>query len=45
MDLNAQYNNRALVPDHADVIDGWQRDAEGFRQQANGSLACKLWRA
>jgi arylformamidase len=45
MDLNAQYNNRALVPDHADVIDGWQRDAEGFRQQAAGSLECQLWRA
>jgi arylformamidase len=38
MDLNAQYNNRALVPDHADVISGWQRDAESFRQKANGVL-------
>ncbi len=38
MDLNAQYNNRALVPDHQQVIDGWQRDAGSFRQQAGGAL-------
>lgn len=31
MDLNAQYNNRALVPDHADVMAGWVRDAQAYR--------------
>ncbi len=31
MDLEAEYNNRALVPEHPGIIAGWARDAAGFR--------------
>jgi arylformamidase len=31
MDLEAEYNNRARVPDSADIIAGWMRDAQAFR--------------
>jgi arylformamidase len=36
MDLNAQYNNRALVPDHASIVAGWARDAEAYRAAHGG---------
>ena len=36
MDLNAQYNNRALVPDHADVMAVWVRDAQAYRATSGG---------
>jgi arylformamidase len=36
--LNAQYNNRARVPDHADYFARWARDS----QQARDGLACAL---
>jgi arylformamidase len=36
--LNAQYNNRARVPDHADYFAQWARDS----QQARDGLACAL---
>jgi len=31
MDLEAEYNNRAKVPDHMTVMGGWRRDAAAFR--------------
>ena len=31
MDLEAEYDNLAKVPDHAAIRDGWQRDAAAFR--------------
>lgn len=31
MDLEAEYNNRARVPDHPAVIAGWERDAAAWR--------------
>lgn len=31
MDLEAEYNNRARVPDSAAIIGNWARDAEAFR--------------
>ena len=31
MDLEAEYNNRARVPDSAAIIAGWAREAEAFR--------------
>ena len=31
MDLATLYDNRAAVPDHPAIIDGWARDAAGFR--------------
>ena len=36
--LNAQYNNRARVPDHAEYFAQWARDS----QQARDGLACAL---
>lgn len=36
--LDAQYNNRAAVPDFADVVAAWQRDSETARTQPN----CRL---
>ncbi|MBY0613780.1 MAG: alpha/beta hydrolase [Beijerinckiaceae bacterium] len=32
--LEAEYNNRALVPDHMDVMNGWRRDAAAYRSEA-----------
>lgn len=29
--LEAEYNNRAKVPDHPDIMRGWERDAAAFR--------------
>jgi len=31
IDLDAQYNNRAMVPDHPAIMAGWARDAAAFR--------------
>ena len=38
MDLEAQYNNRALVPGHPAIISGWARDAAAFRAGTSGEL-------
>lgn len=38
MNLAAEYNNRALVPDHADIIARWHRDAAAFRANHPGEL-------
>jgi arylformamidase len=32
MDLEAEYNNRAKVPNNADIREGWARDAAAFRE-------------
>ncbi|MBX9596596.1 MAG: alpha/beta hydrolase [Roseomonas sp.] len=32
MDLEAEYNNRARVPEHPAVMAGWQRDASAWRE-------------
>jgi len=34
MDMEAQYNNRARVPEHPAIFVAWQRDAATYRQQA-----------
>jgi arylformamidase len=34
LDLEAEYNNRARVPDFARIVDGWLADAAEYRQQA-----------
>ncbi|MDB5375551.1 MAG: Arylformamidase [Belnapia sp.] len=31
LDLQAQYDNRAMVPEHPAIIEGWARDAAAFR--------------
>lgn len=38
IDLEAEYNNRARVPDHEQVLAGWADDAASYRQAA----ACDL---
>lgn len=38
MDLAAEYNNRALVPGHAEIIARWHRDAAAFRASHRGEL-------
>ncbi len=38
IDLEAEYNNRARVPDHATHIAGWQRDAAAYRATARCEL-------
>jgi arylformamidase len=37
-DFEAEYNNRARVPDHADYILGWHRDAAAYRTESRGEL-------
>ncbi|QFU16507.1 alpha/beta hydrolase [Microvirga thermotolerans] len=38
IDLEAEYNNRARVPDHPSHIAGWQRDAAAYRETARCEL-------
>lgn len=38
IDLEAEYNNRARVPDHGVHIAGWQRDASAYRAAARCEL-------
>ncbi|SOB96884.1 alpha/beta hydrolase [Stappia indica] len=39
IDYEAEYNNRALVPEHPAIIEGWARDAVRYRSDANCTLA------
>ncbi|MGF9756472.1 alpha/beta hydrolase [Microvirga sp. 0TCS3.31] len=38
LDFEAEYNNRARVPDHPVHIAGWQRDAAAYRETARCEL-------
>ena len=38
MDLEAEYNNRARVPDHQAIIERWASDAAAFRAGMGGEL-------
>lgn len=38
MDVAAEYNNRALVPDHPQIIARWHSDAAQFRALSEGEL-------
>ncbi len=38
IDYEAEYNNRARVPDHMAHIAGWQRDAAAYRDAARCDL-------
>lgn len=40
-DYEAEYNNRARVPEHPAIIAGWQRDAAEFRATAAGELGIR----
>lgn len=35
IDLEAEYNNRARVPESGEIIAGWARDAKAFRDQGH----------
>jgi arylformamidase len=36
IDLEAEYNNRGRVPEHADIFARWARDAAAYREQTTG---------
>ena len=38
MDISAEYDNRALVPAHPEIIAGWRADADAFRRTAVAEL-------
>lgn len=38
MDLAAEYDNRALVPNHPEIIARWHREAEAYRTSHGGDL-------
>ncbi|TCT08392.1 acetyl esterase/lipase [Tepidamorphus gemmatus] len=38
IDYEAEYNNRARVPEHPAIIEGWARDAAAFRNTASAEL-------
>jgi arylformamidase len=38
MDLAAEYNNRARVPEHPAIIARWHAEAKAFREKASGEL-------
>ncbi len=38
MDLEAEYDNRARVPEHPEIIEAWQTHASHFRASAGGEL-------
>lgn len=38
LDFEAEYNNRARVPDHPAYIASWQRDAAAYREAARGEF-------
>lgn len=40
--LEAQYDNRALVPDHPDIFDRWSREAAAFRKSAMDAARAEL---
>ncbi|NJM29789.1 MAG: alpha/beta hydrolase, partial [Rhizobiales bacterium] len=41
MNLAAEYDNRARVPEHPDIIARWQRDAKAFRANRKAQLDCR----
>jgi arylformamidase len=36
VDYEAEYNNRARVPEHPGIVEGWARDAASYRDAAKG---------
>jgi arylformamidase len=39
IDLEAEYNNRARVPEHPEIIAGWARDAAAYRAEVGKRLS------
>jgi arylformamidase len=42
VDYETEYNNRARVPEHADIFARWAREAEFFREQAAAESRAEL---
>jgi arylformamidase len=42
IDYEAEYNNRALVPEHPDIFNRWGRDAEEYRRVARQAKRADL---
>ncbi|WP_321341732.1 alpha/beta hydrolase [Breoghania sp.] len=40
IDYEAEYNNRAMVPEHPDIIAGWAKDAAAYREGSACELDC-----
>ncbi|MBA5776390.1 alpha/beta hydrolase [Stappia sp. F7233] len=38
IDYESEYNNRARVPEHPQIMAGWQRDAAAFRESVTSEL-------
>jgi arylformamidase len=41
MDIAAEYNNRAMVPEHPAIIAAWHADAKAYREHANPESAIR----
>ena len=42
IDYEVEYNNRARVPEHPQIFEGWQRDAAAYREQAKAEGRTEL---
>jgi arylformamidase len=42
LDLEAEYNNRARVPEHADIFARWTRDAAAYRDETKAAKRADL---
>ena len=43
VDYEAEYNNRARVPEHPEIIAGWVRDAAAYREAAAGRFESRAY--
>jgi len=42
LELEAEYNNRARVPEHQQIFDRWTRDAAAYRERASAATRATL---
>jgi arylformamidase len=42
LELEAEYNNRARVPEHQQIFDQWTRDAAAYRERASAATRATL---
>ncbi len=42
IDYEVEYNNRARVPEHPQIFEGWQRDAAAYREEAKAEGRAEL---
>ena len=43
IDYEAEYNNRARVPEHPEIFARWAREAEDYRAEAPRRAGDALW--